>query len=275
QPALLTRISTAPSSRWVRATASRTASPWVTSISTATQRPPAAVTRSAASWAAARRRSATATALPSAARAAATAAPMPPPPPVTSATRPDTRRSLHVCQTTDQETAHERAHRCPLRGRARARVDHDRPSRAHERLPRADGRRADPLPQARVVEPGRGGRLPDRLRGPRVLYGGRPEAARRERRLRAVRVGSVRGRDAPPADPRGAEAGRGRRERVRDRRRARAARPVRPHHRGGHRGVRAERAARRIVRCRLRHRLPGTSRGREARPRDLDALPAL
>ena len=59
---------------------------------------------------------------------------------------------------------------------------------------------------------------------------------------------------AAPRDPRRAEAGHRGRERLRDRRRPRAARAVRPDDRGRHARSRPDRAARRLLRRRLRHR---------------------
>ena len=118
-------------------------------------------------------------------------------------------------------------------------------------------------------------RVPDRRRRPRLLHRRRPEAARRDRRLRALGVGPVRDRVPAPPDPRDPQAGDRRGQRLRDRRRPRAARAVRPVDRRRHRGLRPDRPARRLVRRRLRHRLPGPRRRREARARDLVPVPPV
>jgi 2-ketocyclohexanecarboxyl-CoA hydrolase len=75
-------------------------------------------------------------------------------------------------------------------------------------------------------------------------------------------------RDIPKAGDRGGQ-------RLRDRGRACPARHLRPHDRRRHRPLRPDRPARGLVRRRLRHRLPGPRDRREARPRGLDALPAV
>ena len=154
-------------------------------------------------------------------------------------------------------------------------MDHDRPSGAAERLPRAHGRRADRLPEAGLGR-SRGGRArADRRGRARVLRGRRSEAARGDRRLRSLRQRPVRGGDAPSHDPRGAQAGDRGRQRLRDRRRPCAAPAVRPVDRGRPRRVRADRAARGLLRRGLRHRLPGARGRREARARDLVPVPPL
>src|SRR4051812_695675 len=48
-----------------------------------------------------------------------------------------------------------------------------------------------------------------------------------------------------------------------------------PHDCRGHRALRSDRTARRVVRRRLRHRVPGARRRREARSRDLVPLPPV
>lgn len=108
-----------------------------------------------------------------------------------------------------------------------------------------------------------------------LLYGRRPEAASRERRLRPVRVGPFRDRVPPPADSRGTKAGDRGGQRLCDRRRARPARAVRPHDRCRHCRLRPDRPSRRLVRRRLRHRLSRPRHPRETRARDLVALPPL
>ena len=174
---------------------------------------------------------------PSAASARAIARPMPPPPPVTSATRPDTRRSSHA-RTTREWKGKQMQELTDVRYEVEhgLALDHDRPSGAHERVPRPHGRRADPLPQARVGERRRSAWSASPARAsarsaPAATRSSAPRPATTARRS----PGLFEVEYAAPADPRAAEAGDRRGERLRDRRRPRAARAVRPHDRRGHR----------------------------------------
>ena len=133
----------------------------------------------------------------------------------------------------------------------------------------------NPLLQARLGERRRRRRLPDGHGRASVLDRRRPEAARGDGRLRAVRVGPLRGRDASPPDPRGPQARDRGRERLRDRRRPCPPRALRPLDRGRHGGLRPDRSPRRLVRRRLRHLVPGARRRGKACARDLVPLPAL
>jgi Enoyl-CoA hydratase/isomerase len=111
--------------------------------------------------------------------------------------------------------------------------------------------------------------------GDRAFCTGGDQKQRGDGGLRAVELGPVRGRAATRAHPRHPQAGDRGGQRLRDRGRACPARHLRPHDRRRHRPLRPDRPARGRVRRRLRHRLPGARDRREARPRGLDALPAV
>ena len=87
-PALLTRMSTGPSSRSAVATIASTSEETDTSVGMATDRRPSARISSATESISERVRAATATSAPDSARVEAIARPIPRPPPVTRATRP-------------------------------------------------------------------------------------------------------------------------------------------------------------------------------------------
>ena len=118
--------------------------------------------------------------------------------------------------------------------------------------------------------------VPDRRGREGVLHRRRREAARRDRRLRPDRESGMFEIELPAqADPRHPQAGHRRGQRLRGRRRPRAARAVRPDDRRRDRAVRPGRPAGRLLRRRLRLRLPGPRRRREAGPRDLVPVPPV
>src|SRR5581483_6017720 len=95
-PALLTRMSTPPSSASVRPTAVSTEVGSETSTASGSAVPPAAATRPATRSARSGSRSAQATAAPAPASAVQIASPSPPPPPVTKATRPVSEKASRL-----------------------------------------------------------------------------------------------------------------------------------------------------------------------------------
>ena len=154
-------------------------------------------------------------------------------------------------------------------------MDHHRPARAHECVPRPNRRRADLGLQGGLGRSPGGRAVPDRGRGSGLLLRRRPEAAPGDRRLRTQRDRTLRDRDLPPGDPRSSEAGDRRRERSRGRGRARAPRALRHHHRRGSRPLRPGGPESRLLRRRLRHRLPGPHPRREAGAGGLVPLSSL
>ena len=163
----------------------------------------------------------------------------------------------------------------PVRDRRTRRGHHHQPPAPLQRLPRPHRRGADQGVPAGLGRQGRAGRHPDRRGAEGVLHRRRRQAAGGDRRLRPHRERHVRDRQPAQADPGHPQAGDRRGQRRRGRRRPRAARAVRPDHRVRDRPVRPGRPEGRLVRRRLRVRLPGQGGRREAGPGDLVPVPAV